>query len=1027
MFRILFLCALCASFNVSAQRFLFENVSVNEGLPSSKVYCTAEDNAGVIWIGTDAGLARYDGATTVYTEKDGMAPNGVKSIFIDENNDVWAGHLGGGLSCVINRRPLNVKPKVPFTFDVTGIESNGKGGVYVATLGAGFWEYEGLNTDGSLNSERRLEVGSTNIYGLGKLKDQVVFFIDGGVFGLNESEKAERLVFKDVPVNYPIISLAESSDGSVWLGTNNGGAYEVRKGKSTVHFDQSNGLPGSIVMCFAEGANNEMWIGTWDGGLARVEQNGVRSYTTSNGMHGNTIRSLLFDREDVLIVGTNENGIDIYKGERFLHFGSTDNLIDPHVWAGMEDDKGNLWFGTNGGLTMLRKAGTTISFSADKNGLSSDKVRCMVQTENGRIWIGTEGGGLLEFAQSNFNFKTDIPFQTQIASASVTALCEGKENELWVGTYDGIFRYDTDKGLFDYFDMADGLSGDAIKCIYKDADGSLWIGIRGGGINRFDNGIFRNVDSEMVLTPTAFVRDAKNKMWVGTEGNGMLILNKEEKILAYDEDDGLMSNNIRSLALDGFGNVWVGTNKGANEWRASEGRFIKYSGQSGFVGLEAKLGAAWKDSDGDLWFGTSDGAIKVGAQENEAASDGPMIVIHGLSVDSLMIEESEGLSFDHNSRDFVFEYGAVSLRDPAAVFYQLRLQGLNDKWTDAGRSTAMSYPIVPAGNYTFQVRAVDRSGVWSEPASLSFTVNPPWWQRWWAIASALLVLTAGIVFYNRYRSKRLKMRNQILERRVKERTAEVVEQGVEIEKQKVRVEELLLNILPKNISEELSESGEAKARSHDDVTVMFTDMKGFTQVAEQMSPEDLVNELHKHFGKFDDVTGKLGLEKIKTIGDSYMAACGIPDPDENHALKTVLAALEIRELMRDWQLMKQKAGEIHWSLRIGIHSGPVVAGVVGKKKFAYDIWGDTVNTASRMESSGAPDKLNVSKATWDAVESFVVGEYRGKVKAKNKGEVDMYFIERLRPEFSLTSLGLRPNNVLLDQLGLKKVSTQKLA
>ena len=344
-----------------------------------------------------------------------------------------------------------------------------------------------------------------------------------------------------------------------------------------------------------------------------------------------------------------------------------------------------------------------------------------------------------------------------------------------------------------------------------------------------------------------------------------------------------------------------------------------------------------------------------------------------------------------------------------------------------GSKTSISYPLIPSGDYEFSVRAMDRSGLWSEPESMSFAVSPPFWLTWWFMLLSGLAVALMVVGYNRYRSRQLKLRNIILENRVKERTAEVVEQGKVIEKQKERVEELLLNILPKEISDELGESGEAKARSYESATVMFTDMKGFTQVAEQMSAEDLVDALHEHFGKFDDVTGKLGLEKIKTIGDSYMAACGIPHSDEHHAIKTVLAALEIRELMRVWQERKRKAGEIFWSLRIGIHTGPIVAGVVGKKKFAYDIWGDTVNTASRMESSGVPDELNVSKATWDLVEQYVEGEYRGKVQAKNKGEVDMYFIHRLKPEYSLTELGLRPNDLLKERLGLLELDAAELS
>lgn len=1028
--RILVLALFALSFlAVQGQRFLFENISVTEGLPSSKVYCMVQDHAGVIWVGTDAGLVRYDGKCKTYAERDGMAPNGVKALHIDESGAIWAGHLGGGLSKLVNRRGIRVDLTEAISVDITGIVSAPDGGIWVGTEGEGVWHISDVNAEGTVGLQKKLPLRVDKVFSIDVLDEGVAFIAGNNEIWIAQKDGSfKERSFPEIPQTFPIVKLFQASNGSIWIGTVNGGAYELPQGQEAVHFNSSKGLPGSIVMCFAESKDKEIWIGTWDGGLARVQENGVRSYSTSNGLHGNTVRSLLADREGIILVGTNENGLDIYKGERFLHFGQDDDLIDPHVWAGMEDDRGNLWFGTNGGITMLSKSGRPISFSAEKNGLSSDKVRSIVQTKDRRIWIGTENGGLLEFDRNSFEFDTDVPFQTQLASASVTALIEGAANELWVGTYEGLIRFEIETGFFEFFNVADGLSGNTIKCLYKDNDGSLWIGIRGGGINRYDNGVFRQLDLRQSFTPTSFVRDKEGKLWVGTEGNGMLVLDNEEKILGYTQEDGLMSNTIRSLALDTDGNVWVGTNKGANEWRAEEGRFIKYTGQSGFVGVEAKQGAVWSSKDGSLWFGTSDGAIKVGKEQANEAAGKPLVVIHALDVDEQRIDLGTiDLRFRHDARNFRFRYGAVSLSDPGAVRYQIRLKGLSEKWALVTEATSVEYTALPAGDYVFQAKAMDRAGIWSDPVSLSFTVSPPWWQTWWFYGLSALGLFLGINLYTRWRGKQLKLRNLVLEKRVDERTAEVVEQGKEIEHQKNRVEELLLNILPKNISEELSEKGWAKARAHPAVTVMFTDMKGFTQVAAQMSATELVQELHDHFGKFDDVTDSLGMEKIKTIGDSYMAACGIPESDEHHAIKSVLAGLQIRELMRNWQQQREAAGELSWSLRIGIHSGSVVAGVVGKRKFAYDIWGDTVNTASRMESSGEPDKLNVSQATWDLVKQYVEGEHRGKVKAKNMGEVDMYFINRLKPEYSLEKDGLIANDKLRTELGLVKAHTADLA
>jgi guanylate cyclase len=206
-------------------------------------------------------------------------------------------------------------------------------------------------------------------------------------------------------------------------------------------------------------------------------------------------------------------------------------------------------------------------------------------------------------------------------------------------------------------------------------------------------------------------------------------------------------------------------------------------------------------------------------------------------------------------------------------------------------------------------------------------------------------------------------------------------------------ETLLLNILPKQIAEELKARGKAEARHFDEVTVMFTDFKNFTQIAEKMSPTDLVAELDMIFAAFDNIASKHNLEKIKTIGDSYMCAGGLPVRRNTHATDAVSAALEIQEFIRQHIRQRREEGKDPFEIRIGIHSGPVVAGIVGKIKFAYDIWGDTVNLASRMESSGEPGRINISGATYELVKDRFHCTHRGKIKAKNKGEVDMYFVD----------------------------------
>ncbi|WP_273566851.1 adenylate/guanylate cyclase domain-containing protein [Maribacter halichondriae] len=216
-----------------------------------------------------------------------------------------------------------------------------------------------------------------------------------------------------------------------------------------------------------------------------------------------------------------------------------------------------------------------------------------------------------------------------------------------------------------------------------------------------------------------------------------------------------------------------------------------------------------------------------------------------------------------------------------------------------------------------------------------------------------------------------------------------------IERERDRSESLLHNILPQETAEELKKNGKVAAKKFESVTVLFTDFKGFTHYAENLSPEKLVESVGFYFSKFDDIMEKYGLEKIKTVGDAYMCAGGLPFETKDHALKMVQAAFEIKDFVA---ASKEDKDLIHttFDIRIGINTGPVVAGVVGTKKFSYDIWGDTVNVASRMETMSEPGKINISNSTYELIKSDFDCEYRGAIEAKNRGKVKMYFVNGIK-------------------------------
>jgi class 3 adenylate cyclase len=240
------------------------------------------------------------------------------------------------------------------------------------------------------------------------------------------------------------------------------------------------------------------------------------------------------------------------------------------------------------------------------------------------------------------------------------------------------------------------------------------------------------------------------------------------------------------------------------------------------------------------------------------------------------------------------------------------------------------------------------------------------------IGLALLSLIA-IILYRNYRNK--------------------IKTNKLLDAQKVKIENLLLNILPAEVAEELQKNGTATPRYYKMASVLFTDFKGFTKLSENLTPQEVISELDTFFMAFDDIVDKYGLEKIKTIGDSYMCAGGIPTENNSHPLNIVKAGLEMQQFILKRNAERKKNNLPEWNIRIGINTGQLVAGVVGKKKYAYDIWGSTVNVASRMESNGEPGRVNISSATYELIKDKYLCTHRGKIFAKNIGEVDMYFVE----------------------------------
>lgn len=327
------------------------------------------------------------------------------------------------------------------------------------------------------------------------------------------------------------------------------------------------------------------------------------------------------------------------------------------------------------------------------------------------------------------------------------------------------------------------------------------------------------------------------------------------------------------------------------------------------------------------------------------------------------------------------------------IEYSFFMEGPDDTWTAWAGRNYKEYTNLTHGKYRFMYRYRNNRGEDTGEGSFTFRVRVPWYMSTVALILYPLALLSVILILRRRTHRLFRDRQKRLEELIDERTEE-------LQHEKEKSDSLLANMLPKGTAAEIMSTGKAAKTKYNFVTVLFSDIQGFTRIAEEMNPEALIDELDRFFFHFDSVAEKYRIEKIKTIGDAYMCAGGIPERNRTNPVEVVLAALEMQKFMETMRNDPANNAARFWDIRVGIHTGTVIAGVVGHKKIAYDIWGDTVNIASRMESSGEPGKINISGTTYEFVKEYFTCHYRGRMPVKYKGDLDMYFVTGIKPELS---------------------------
>ncbi len=1048
----------------------FTNFTTAQGLASNDVRCITEDNNGNLWFGTAGGGASRLNTSRInqineqlftnYTTAQGLANDDVWCIMEDRARNLWFGTAGGGVSC-FNPSSSAKGRKTSFTnySEEQGLANNyifcitedQKGNLWFGTYKGGVSFFDGKSF---INFTEDDGLANNTILCIREDKSGSLWLgTADGVCRYNPpvANTFEKKLFVNLQGldNNTIWSITEDNTGNLWLGSAVGGIWRY-DGKSFTCFTTEQGLSHNTVRCILEDYKGNLWFGTGGGGISCYDGKSFTNYTVSQGLCNNVIYCICEDRNGNIWMGSDGGGISCYNGKSFINISTEQGLISNNVKCITEDRKRNLWIGTEEGISCFN--GKSFTNFTKETGLANNDIRCIHEDKYGTIWIATNGGGVSFFdGVSFFNINTSLGLN----SNNIRCIYEDIAGNIWFGSAGGgisilnglkisfirknhllnnkLQQYSNliinsvkknNEFLFKNLTTKDGLADNMIYGIIDDKQNNIIIGTNLGFT---------------ILVPT------QNE---NTKNVNLINLNQNYKIKVYNIKTGYPvkdinggTNNNGAMLCDKKGIIWAGTGSD----KTALVRFDMFALHESNAPPIIRLQNIKVNNENVCWYdlmnNKKDKKQKIdslailneefftfGRELHESERDTMRRKFHDILFDSISpfypIPKKLVLPYKHNNLSF--EFAAIEPARPSLVKYQYLLENYDDEWSPVTQKTSASYGNIHEGEYSFKIKACSPDGVWNEPIIFQFKVLPPWYRTVPAYICYAILFFLSLWGFIRWNTRRLRKEKEYLEQVIKKRTAEVVEQKEYAEQQKLladverkKSDDLLLNILPDETANELKSTGHTIPRNYGMATVLFTDFMKFTQFSEKMSPPELLEELNYCFTKYDEIISQHNIEKIKTIGDSYMCAGGLPVPNTTNPIDVVLAALKIQSFMSEYRAIRETQHRPFFEIRIGIHTGTIIAGVVGIKKFAYDIWGDTVNIASRMESSGVPGKINISDATYYLINNYFICSQFRTVTVKNDKELKACFVERLRPEYSDDESGFIQNDTLKKMLTYK--------
>lgn len=754
-----------------AQGLVVRTWGTEAGLPQNTVSVILQTRDGYLWLGTQAGLARFDGVRfKVYGLAEGLPSVQVRALYEDNQGSLWIGTYGGGLSRWRDGKMETFTVEHGLSdINVTALAGDSTGRIWIGTsTGLSLWQNGRFIQDEALAGLGRGPIRTL-------LRDRHNATWISAAEGLFEF-KGGRLTETTGPPGDEKFSpycLLEDRDGNLWAGIGNGKLLCRRNGV-WAKYDEVAGVPYAYVTSLAEGADGTIWAGSLDAGLYYFKAERFHAITKQAGLSGNDIRSLLADREGNLWVGTRSAGLNRLVRRKLSVSGPAQGLAHDFVRGVAETADGLLWVATTGG-GLYRGSPEALAMFGDEHIRFYATVESVLATRDGSLWWGGSGA-LFQWKEGKLAASYTRTNQPWLGDVAVTALCEDERGGLWIGTARG--------GLLhlrngEFIPFAGRVARGAVTSLAQATDGALWIGSIAGGLSRVRDGGVENFSTANGF-PSNHIRtlhlDREGTLWIGTGGAG-LVRWKQGRMDSFTTRQGLGDDTVSQILEDDDGHLWLGCNRGIFRFQKAEleelangkATFVHsrvYGSTDGMPADECASGfspAGLKMKSGQLCFSTIKGLVIIDPRQQEIDTQPPLVLLEEVMVDrqSQRIRPRTESTDDVDTppfaitiapgpREIDFYYTGLNFAAPEKVQFRFRLDGWDHDWVEAGARRVAYYQRLPPRKYIFRVLASNADGVWSEPgAALTVTVEPYLWETgWFLVAGGLSVigLLAGTVY-----------------------------------------------------------------------------------------------------------------------------------------------------------------------------------------------------------------------------------------------------------------------------------------